>query len=402
MKKLLLFVFVTLSFSVFGGNNTHKFTIEGKIDGLMSGDTLRFYTMEFVTYDRTFAFDIVVKRDGEFRYTSTKNHSSQYYKMAYHPKSGQLPQTSRRNLSLLISDGKYRIDGNAENIYMSKISGGAYDDPHYRKMVHLEDSLEMLRSELLGKITDKNNTKEDNKRYSEEFNNFHQTHKEDYGLLSSFRKQFMEESVDCDLLTIEYLNRILFETYDKLRVGYDKLTDRAKKERYGVELGDKLSRIEKLAPGYPAPDFVLKNDSVKVTLKDCSGKYVLIYHWGMCPASMSIDHQVLDFYKKHGDKVKVIGVTSYRQDVTNILKQTEDGTTIMGMDLKKILNGFLSHPYPDFDLQKQSEDISKTYFFGGLPYFVLISPDGKMIERGFVETFDAAIKEIEKISSKAK
>lgn len=401
MKKLLLFIFAVLSFSAFGVNNTHKFTIEGKIDGLMPGDTLRFYTMEFITYDRTFAFDVVVKRDGEFRYTSPKAHSSQYYKMVYHPKSGKLPQTLRNALSLLISNGNYRIYGKAKNIYMSTISGGAYDDPHYRKMAHLKDSLDILHSELLGKIENKNNTKEDNKRYSEQFNTFHETHKEAYDLLSSFKKQFMEESVDCDLLTIEYLNHILSETYDTLRFGYDRLTDRAKKERYGVELDDKLSRLEKLTPGYPAPDFVLKNDSIKVTLQNCSGKYVLLYHWGTCPASMFIDAQVLDFHKKYGDKVKVIGVTNHRQEVINILGHTEDGTTVMGMDLKKILNGFLSHPYPDFELKKQVEDISKTYFFAGLPYFTLISPERKIIMRGFGNILDEAIKEIEKISVNA-
>ena len=50
----------------------------------------------------------------------------------------------------------------------------------------------------------------------------------------------------------------------------------------------------------------------------------------------------------------------------------------------------LAHPWPEVESTGDNHKITLDFAFAGLPYFVFISPDGKIISRDFRKAFDKA------------
>lgn len=67
----------------------------------------------------------------------------------------------------------------------------------------------------------------------------------------------------------------------------------------------------------------------------------------------------------------------------------------MNIELKPVLENMLAHPWFDAEKVDGNEKIEKDYAFAGLPFFVLISPDGKIIVRDFTKAFYTAKEKLE-------
>ena len=67
----------------------------------------------------------------------------------------------------------------------------------------------------------------------------------------------------------------------------------------------------------------------------------------------------------------------------------------MNIELKPVLENMLAHPWFDAEKTDGNEKIEKDYAFGGLPFFVFISPDGEIIARDFQKAFYAAKEKME-------
>ena len=79
--------------------------------------------------------------------------------------------------------------------------------------------------------------------------------------------------------------------------------------------------------------------------------------------------------------------------IEELYDKMKDGDKVMGMDIKSVLKGMLNHPWEHVvESESTSENIqlNKKYKFIGLPYFIFISPEGKMIERGYHSAFNEA------------
>lgn len=64
------------------------FRLEGRIEGLQAGDTLRFERILLPSWKYGPGFDVVVRKPGAFRYRGKSEHD-QYYLMTYRPKAGR-------------------------------------------------------------------------------------------------------------------------------------------------------------------------------------------------------------------------------------------------------------------------------------------------------------------------
>lgn len=126
----------------------------------------------------------------------------------------------------------------------------------------------------------------------------------------------------------------------------------------------KISSVEKTAIGVVAPNFTFPDlEGKMVSLSDLKGKYVLIDFWASwCGPCRQESPNVQKQYKLYKDKgFEVLGV-SIDKDEKAWRKAVDDDN----------LDGTML-------LAKDSKQIMKDYVFSGIPYMVLLDPDGKVM-----------------------
>lgn len=370
------------------------FTITGEIVGLVPGDTLVFEKIElpFRYGNSETAFEVIVTEPDRFNYTGSHDHT-QYYMMKYKPLSGEKQDVSRTAMAVIVEEGAINITGSTDHIYFCSRSGGVYDDPGLNKMLTLEDSLEIARSTLLIKRKEAYDAgnKEEATEYVNQFNSFSITNKEAYQRLREAKKAFTENQPSSDWTIIEMLNKACYTPVDKLTAFYDKTDEKARDGYYGKLLKKEIDLIAALTPGSDAPEFTLTTlDGSRINSRDYSGSYILIYHWGLCPGSIMIDKEITAFYQKYKDNLVIIGITDSIEAIRGVNENTKPGDKMMNVELKPVLENMLAHPWPDAESKGDNKKVGLDFAFGGLPYFVFISPDGKILQRGFHEACQKA------------
>ncbi|MFI3239227.1 MAG: YjbQ family protein [Bacteroidales bacterium] len=98
------------------------------------------------------------------------------------------------------------------------------------------------------------------------------------------------------------------------------------------------------------------------------------------------------------EKVEVIGYTSFRESIANAAIEIKEGDKTMGIDMYEALQSMTNHPWKyevDADFNAENGELNKIYDIKGLPLFILISPDGKIIDRGFKTFYNGSLKVIE-------
>ncbi len=405
MKKIILILACICATSSITAQEQEqlKFSISGKIEGAERGDTLRFMNVSLDWSQQTPVFDIVVGRRGKIKYKGSHAHT-QNYPFYYHPKDTTFIVHSTRRAGLVfITEGDVKIEGEIDNIYLPKLKGGAYDE-ELQSIRDKENSVDKERNALYKRIhsIDREANPELSKQYSEEFNSFYsQEHiKEQMAEIKSLKSHYFNNHSN-EYVAYELLTRSSSSSMpiDSLENCYNKQTQSVKESYYGVLLGEKIALIKSLAPQMPAPDFSLTTTSGEViTNKDLAGKYLLIYHYGLCPGSLALDKKLSDWYTEHKDRVEVIGYTSYRESIVDIAKEIEPGSETMGIDIYEAVQSMINHPWryeADAGFDDINKELEKIYNFGGLPYFVFISPDGKILDRGFKTFYNGSLKVVD-------
>lgn len=387
MRKLL-FWFAILIPTVAFAQRTEKLSVKGQIKGLAAGDTLRFQSVNQPGYDLSPGFVVIAGKDGKFAYSGSQPHSTLYIMDILPVKGEKMPPVDRMGEELLIRNGdKLIITGERQFWAFCKIDGGVYDNPLLKRSMGIWDSLGIIRSGYLQQI-DLAREKKDTKavsKYTDLFNEFRLSSAE----ADSLEKVYYALPGTSELSAIKILGNSSYRPVQEVKAAYEALPEAVKNSYHGKLLGTRTAKLLTLEPGRPAPDFTLINADGSVSLSDFKGRYLLIYHWGMCPGSMQIDPEVRDFYDKADkSKIAVIGVTEYRASVEKLNREASPSDTVLGMNLKDNTDCMLSHHYPDYDMTIPGNDlVGETFIFGGLPYFVLIDPAGKMVDRGFHKIF---------------
>jgi thiol-disulfide isomerase/thioredoxin len=189
----------------------------------------------------------------------------------------------------------------------------------------------------------------------------------------------------------EYYNSYEFQTSlgDKsgmyLRSVLNQFSGAAKTSSYYESLSKKLSILQNIQPGEPAPDFTLqKRDKSKFTLSTTRGSIVMLDFWASwcAPCRASIPHWKEVYAKYHDKGFNIISISSDRKwsDWTRALDEEK-------MPWTQVIDKF----YP----KTVTQVISDLYSINTIPHFVLLDRNGKIIiSSGDEETVTKKIEEI--------
>jgi hypothetical protein len=387
MKKIL---FCLLIYFVAMNGNAMSFTIQGKIEGLMPGDTLYFEKVTLPGFILDFAFKVIVEQPNEFTFSGSHEHVG-YYMMTYKPVSGIVVPGDMRGLTMLIKDGTTRLIGTTDQIYYSRLEGGLYDNDTLQEVMQLGISLGKERSGLL-RLAEEARIADDLVRmreYGDKFNSFHFERREDFQRLSQLWNEFYEKYPSSEHTIVAALQRVISRPLETSLSGFEKMNEEARNSHFGKLLKQEIDRMTALQPGNNAPDFhLIAIDGREITLVDCAGSYVLIYHWGLCPGSLQINGQVIDLHNRFKEHLIVIGITNSIERIRNLYDNTSPDDKFMHLELKPILANMLAHSWFEAETTiGNNGKITADYAIAGLPFFVFISPDGKIIARGFSPAF---------------
>ena len=351
-KALILTVFLAAVTAQVLQARGQRFTISGKIDGIVKGDTLRFGRITLPGWEIEHAFDIVVEKDGEFKYKGTQEHD-QFYLMEYFPADGAAPVCDRMGKDMVISGGDHiTMDGTRDEIYYCTLGGGIYKDPALSAYLRASDSLDTARGSYARKIEEANaaGDHETAAMYGEKFNTFYNGNP-GVERVRKLRKEYFDSNTGGNIFTlVEYISSMDYTPIETLKKQFDGFSRETRDSWYGKVYQKRMNSVEAISIGNQAPDFTLTmTDGSTVSKDGFSGKYLLIYHWGMD-------------------------------------------------DFKATLNGMLNHPWPDAELDTghpENRKVSDMFLISGWPFFIFIGPDGKILARDFSEAFDKAKKILE-------
>ena len=364
-------------------SDVQVFALSGRIAGLQEGDTLRFErVIQPGRADREAAFDIVVEHPDTFSFKGRQEHE-QIYRMTFHPKKGTFKVGSKRALTVIITDGAMiKLSGSVGKIYFSRLSGGIYDEPMLAESLRLEDSIGKIRDDYMRELLAAQEEK-DTARAEEWFHkiNAFGRAKSNPGIvrLRDARKAYVDANPAGTLsLLVDALEHIASTPVDQ------------------------SADMERLADGQPVPEFALTTvDGKKITEKDFKGRYLLIYHWGLCPGSVFIDQYVLklhDIYNSRG--LEVLGLTESIDMVRqNYERLPADRKVPSGGvdDIRPVLERMLRLPWIEVEVEDcpDNKPVMDAFRITGWPFFALIGPDGKIRARGFSDAFDKSRKVLE-------
>lgn len=141
-----------------------------------------------------------------------------------------------------------------------------------------------------------------------------------------------------------------------------------------TDIREELETRQRLAPGRLAPEFALaQRDGQMLSLVDLRGKVLLVDFWaswcGPCRASFP---WVKEFYKKYHDKgVEILGVSV--DDDKNAWEKALEAEKLPWLHVR------------DAKLPNGKRTASDLYDVTGIPHFVLIDREGRLVRCGHFE-----------------
>lgn len=143
-------------------------------------------------------------------------------------------------------------------------------------------------------------------------------------------------------------------------------------------IDQKFKEVTRLEKGRPAPEFVLKNmQGEEVSLEDLSGNLVYLDFWASwcrpCIEEMPAFKKLQNEFASKDIKFVSIGIESKKESLEKLIETQGLG----GIHL--------------FDPEKE-EVLKKRYAVEGIPHYVLIDREGKMIEKRAKRPSDPALK----------
>lgn len=397
MKKFTLFILLLSAWGTMSAQTrdgeTHgggkDFTIRGRIAGLAVGDTVRFERVELPDWEVSPAFDVVVTEPGGFEYSGRQPHI-EYLMMTLSPGADEPPESNRRGLAMLVDGGTVTVTGNRDEIYFCRVEGEAFGhQPLLREARELENSIDLERSRYLvqrkAAIAAGDTLK--GREYVRLYNEFRRD--EDEKRVRELRDRFLRGNPSSPWSVVYIMEHTSHTPLDTLETHYGRLDASGREGYLGTLLRGTIDEIKRLQPGRPAPDFrVTLPDGTTKSSADFRGKYLLIYHWGFCPGSLQLEKEAAELYARFRDRFEVLGITDSLADIREAARTTPPDEDMFGIDLRTTYESMAAHRWIDVETGAgDNRRVGELYAFAGYPYFILVSPDGKIVSRGYHDTF---------------
>lgn len=360
-----------------------SFTLEGNIQGLLPGDTILFTRFELPEWNEISTDTLQVEQTDYFVLHKPIEQTT-FALVNVKPKGRPAPVSAFRGDAVLARPGdKITLSGSTDYIGALRIKGGFYNDSLIGRKNELEVPYNKERSDIFRQLRlymDQTPQQQDSVQKYMALCQSYSAPEE----LKALYKHFREEVNDNEYAVCEYLQSIYNKTYTQLIERLDQLTPEARASYMGQRLEYMCRILKNIEVGNTPPSFTVTDmESEPVSLSDYKGKYLLIYHWGLCPGTIWVQPQLLDLYKEYHDKgFEILGFTpdNYKETLTPYADDEQ-------------IQPLLDQPWRTVITKKEgNEVVGKEYYFSGVPILMLISPEGKTLLRGYTEVF-APLKE---------
>lgn len=373
-------------------------TIEGRVEGLQKGDrivlTLGTFTQTPIPADST-----IVAQDGRF---TLKTSATDIFANLILLKPGEKIDEANNPSAGFFLEGyaDLKVEGSAEGWRYLQFSGGLYSLPamkeinevtregreiqkkgikilnasnqYAKKDGHDPDSLKAMKTEAMTILREANSI---------------------FRQLDPLQRKFVSQNPD-----IAYSAELLHYDYD-LMGGYSKdkgsmaeyeaafkaLSPRVQACPAGKAVADYIMSRKATEVGGTAPEFALEDiDGNMLRLSDLRGKYVLVDFWGTwCGPCRIATPLLVELYGKLKDKnFEMVSIATDERNDDYWRKVVQDDKMTW-----RQLND--SH-------SPKGKEIKPAYAVMGVPSYFLLSPEGKIVLKGFGFSADSA-KQIEEV-----
>lgn len=163
-----------------------------------------------------------------------------------------------------------------------------------------------------------------------------------------------------------FLRNMQIQTVESLKDKYSQFADVVTNPEKQTYIKQRISQLESLTPGNPAPIFTYVNiDEQAISLEDLKGKYVYMDIWATwCGPCIAESPYFKTLAEKYGDKIAFVGISV-----------DPDKEKWRNYVMEKELPGIQVYAGKNFE-----SDIIKKYSIQGIPRFIMVDPDGNIID----------------------
>lgn len=356
---------------------TKSFTLKGNMEGLQKGDTLFLMTYQIPEWQPEKTDTIFVKQDNSISHIQPMLHS-QFYLLRYAPKDKEPLPTSILGIPIFAKpNDTISLNGSTEFFGAATKTGGDYDIPLIRKQDsltsrHDKQGIIYIRKAIYAQRA---NQPDSASKYGGMYNMLRRD-----STLKQIHDSVTYKINDNEFAAVQFLMENSEWNYTDGNERYKHFTPQVQSSFYGKRIADIVKRKKKLEPGETPPDFTFITTTGKhLSLSNFYGKHLLLYWWGMCPASFQINPKLVEMYKKyHANGLEIIGIT--RENIRAFQSQMPAENEKQKEELNLFFNPLWNVVY---ETEEGNRGMVANYNFNGLPTVMLISPEGITLFRGY-------------------
>lgn len=359
------------------------FQLSGEIEGLQAGDTLLLTEIIMPRWEEVKSDTLIVKQADAFSVFIPMEHTT-YYLLTHKPKVGKPIQSCIRGEEVIARVGdNIHITGELEYLGALRHSGGLYDD----MLVAKRDSLVALSNTEMIEIYQRcmkyrsEQQMDSAAKYAQMYNNY-RAPKEG----KIYRDSLVYKVHNSEYAAYMYIRHLHDVTYTELKERLELFTPEIRTSYFGQILTKQMATLKNIEVGQSPKDFTLTdNQGKKISLSDYKGKYVLIYHWGLCPGTFWVNPRIMELYEKYHDKgFEVLGLTS--EDLKQSLETSGSWESLKD---EENIKGLLAHPWTTaYTKEPGNEYIEDELYLSGVPLFTFVSPEGMTLVRGYTDQYE--------------
>ncbi len=345
------------------------FTVSGRLQGLNTGDTLRFDTYTLPFYEPISADTFIVAENNTIDISIAAHHTI-YGLLQYAPRTGKV--WGNNSVEIIARPGdNIEIHGSIDYLKCARLKGGLYDDTavaRYLDTTRETDSLETFYERKIAFFSASGQS-DSTFSYIERFQ--HMKHPKAYKEM----RDSLTNLADNEYAAYLYLRLTHRKSPEELQERLNRFSPATRESYLGKRLESILPILTNISEGNKPKDFTLtdKNGN-SVSLSDYRGKYLLLFYYGVCGGVFQTDPHLTDIYHEYHDKgLEMLGICR-DGDIAAAYPQLLESPQVQRL---------LAHPYPTIYLtDEQNAYIRKEIFLYATPTVMLIDPDGTTLIRG--------------------